>query len=270
MVTPMRKISRTLWFAPGLLALGMTACAVFFSSNSGKVRFIILTPGDPVIAIGGVQQFTLNVTFVDGVATEPGPASATWTTSNPSVAVVNLQGQATGVNAGTAVITGTYKGVSGSTVLTVTAASGVNFLVSGSGSSLRVSFLKTGRKFLYAVNSAEDTISIYETSGGQEPDRLAGIVSAAPGRGPGWLAISASGKFLYVANHGSGNISVFVIDPATGRLGSVSGSPFDAGGRVWAVAVESSGEILFGIDWNTSAVIEFHLDAASGALEMWR
>jgi len=266
----MRKISRTLWFAPVLLALGVSACAVFFESNSGKVQFVILTPGDPVIAVGGVQQFTLNVTLVDGVVSQPDHASATWTTSNPSVAVVNSQGEATGVHAGTAVITGTYKGVSGSTVLTVNAASSVNFLVSGSGIRLKVSFLKTGRRFLYAVNSADDTISVYEMGGPHDPDQLASIVSVAPGRGPGWLAISASGKFLYVANHGSGNISVFVIDPATGRLGSAPGSPFDAGGRAWAVAVEPNGEILSAIDFMSSSVTDFHLDTASGALELWR
>lgn len=266
----MRKISRTLWFAPGLLAIGVSACAVFYTSNSGKVRFVILTPGDPVIAIGGVQQFTLNVTLVDGVVTQPDPASATWASSNPSVAIVNSQGEATGVHAGTAVITGTYKGISGSTVLTVSPASSVNFRVSGSGSSLKVSFLKTGRRFLYAVNSADDTISVFETSSPPDPDRLASVVSAAPGWGPGWLAISASGKFLYVANHGSGNISAFVIDPATGRLGSVPGSPFDAGGRAWAVVVEPNGDILSAIDFMSSSVTEFHLDTASGALELWR
>lgn len=266
----MRKISRRLWFAPGLLALGVSACAVFFTSNSGKVRFIIVTPGNPVIAIDGVQQFTLNVTLVDGVVTQPDPASATWASSNPSVAVVNSQGQATGVHAGTAVITGTYKGISGSTALTVNAASSVNILVSGSGSSLKVNFLKTGRSFSYGLNSADDTIAVYETGGLQDQQRLEGVVSVAPARGPGWLAISASGKFLYVANHGSGNICVFVIDPATGRLGSVPGSPFDAGGRAWALAVEPNGDILSAIDFMSSSVTEFHLDTASGALEMWR
>lgn len=266
----MRKISRTLWFAPGFLALGVCACSVFFFSNSGKVRFIIVTPGNPVIVIGGVQQFTLNVTLVDGVVTQPDPASATWTSANPSVAAVNSQGQATGLKAGTATITGTYKGVSGSTTLTVDAASRVNILVSGTGSSLKVSFLQTGRRFLYAVNSADDTISVFETSSPPDSNQLASVVSVVPGRGPGWLAISASGRFLYVANHGSGNISAFVIDPATGRLGSVPGSPFDVGGRAWALAVEPNGDILSAIDFMSSSVTEFHLDTASGGLEMWR
>lgn len=266
----MWKINRRLWFVPGLLASGVCACAVFFVNNSGKVRFIIVTPGNPAIVIGGVQQFTLNVTFVDGVVTQPDPASATWTSSNPSVAAVNSQGQATALKVGTATITGTYKGASGSTVLTVEAASSVNFLVSGSASSLKVSFLKTGRSFSYVLNSADDTISVFEAGDSQDLNRLEGVVSVAPARGPGWLAISASGKFLYVANHASGNISAFVIDPATGRLGSVPGSPFDVGGRVWAVEVESSGGMLSATDFNTSSIREFHVDAPSGGLELWR
>ncbi|TAM82480.1 MAG: hypothetical protein EPN47_07400 [Acidobacteria bacterium] len=270
METPMRKVSRRLWFAPGLLALGMCACAVFYVSNSEKVRFVIITPGNPVIVIGGVQQFALNVTFVDGVVTQPDPTSGVWTSSNSSVAVVNSQGQATGVKAGTAVITGTYKGVSGSTVLAVNAASSVNFRVSGSASTLKVSFLKTGRNFSYVLNPADDTIAVYGSGGLQGQDRLESVVSVAPGHSPGWLAIGPSGRFLYVANHGSANISVFVIDPATGRLGSVPGSPFDVGGGVWAVAVESSGRMLSVMDFNASSAKEFQVEAASGAVELWR
>src|SRR5574337_1555323 len=151
-------------------------------------------------------------------------------------------------------------GVSGSTVLTVSVASSVNFLVRGSAGSLKVSFLKTARSFSYVLNSADDTISVFEAGDSQDRDRLESVVSVAPGSGPGWLAIGPSGRFLYVANHGSGNISVFAIDSASGRLGSVPGSPFDVGGRVWAVAVEFSGGILSATDFNAPSVREFHIE----------
>ena len=109
---------------------------------------------------------------------------------------------------------------------------------------------------------------IEKTAGPDHGNRLQGVVSVVPGRGPGWLATSSSGKFLYVANHRSANISVFLIDPATGRLGSVPGSPFDVEGGVWIVAVNSSGGILFATDLRTLSVTELHIDTGSGALEL--
>src|SRR2546427_1308338 len=49
-------------------------------------------------------------------------------------------------------------------------------------------------------------------------------VSVSPGRGPVWMAIHPLGKFLYVVNRTSENISAFSIDAATGRLQPVVGS----------------------------------------------
>jgi DNA-binding beta-propeller fold protein YncE len=267
METPMWKTRHRLWFAPGLLVLGTCACAVFITSNNVNIRLVTLTPANPAIAIGDVQQFIANVTYDDGVVTQPAPAYVLWESSDPYVAVVDSQGRATGLRAGSAVVTGTYMGVSGSTVLAVVKTIGVGVRVSGSASELNVKFLKSGRSFSYLVNPADDTISIYETGGHQAVNRLQGVVSVAPAQGPGWLAVSSSGKFLYVANHKSANISVFVIDPATGRLGSVPGSPFDVEGGAWIVAVNPSGGILSATDLRTSSVTDLNIDAESGALE---
>lgn len=262
----MLKICYRLWFTAGLLLLEMCACAVLISYNAAKIRFVALTPGNPTIAIGDVQQFILNVTYEDGVVTQPSPALAIWATSNPSVAAINSQGQATGLKPGTAVITVTYKGVSGSTVLTVAAPKSVNIRVSGSATSLKVSFLKSGRSYLYISNPADDMISVY-VNDPQDENRLESVVSVVPGRGPGWLAVSPSGRFLYVANHGSENISVFSIDPASGRLGDVPGSPFDIAGGVWAVAVEPNGRFLSATDLKNSSRTGLRIDIDLGALE---
>ena len=48
-----------------------------------------------------------------------------------------------------------------------------------------------------------------------------------------WVGVDPSGKFVYVTNHGSfgsgttvGGVSAYKIDPATGALSVISGSPF--------------------------------------------
>jgi uncharacterized protein YjdB len=59
---------------------------------------ITITPTQASAQVGGTQQFVANVTGVTNTA-------VTWRSESPSVATINAQGLATGVTAGTAVIT---------------------------------------------------------------------------------------------------------------------------------------------------------------------
>lgn len=95
------------------------------------------------------------------------------------------------------------------------------------------------RNFLYAANINSSDISAYridKTSG-----TLAAITPGSPfgalGTEPEGLAAS-SGGFLYSANHGSNNITRFVINPNTGELtqGQVFPNATDATGPI-AIAV---------------------------------
>ena len=52
-----------------------------------------------------------------------------------------------------------------------------------------------------------------------------------------WSLTDPSGKFAYVANASSSNVSVYAIDASSGALTAVSGSPFAAGSLPSAVAV---------------------------------
>jgi DNA-binding beta-propeller fold protein YncE len=51
------------------------------------------------------------------------------------------------------------------------------------------------------------------------------------------VAVDPTGKFAYVTNLGSNNVSGYTIDPMTGALTVISGSPFAAGSRPFSVAV---------------------------------
>ncbi|MEK7353891.1 MAG: Ig-like domain-containing protein, partial [Chloroflexota bacterium] len=81
---------------------------------------IAVTPTSPSIAAGLTQQFTAIGTYSD-LTTANLTASANWTSSNTTVAVINSAGLATSVAQGTTVITATWGSVSGSASLTVTA-----------------------------------------------------------------------------------------------------------------------------------------------------
>ena len=54
----------------------------------------------------------------------------------------------------------------------------------------------------------------------------------------GILANPLLAQFAYVANGGSNNVSGYTINPATGALAAISGSPFPAGVNPSSVAVD--------------------------------
>jgi 6-phosphogluconolactonase (cycloisomerase 2 family) len=70
-----------------------------------------------------------------------------------------------------------------------------------------------------------------------------GIEYFAPNR----IIVSPSANFLFVANDGSSDVSVFVIDPNTGTLTLIPGSPFATGGNGtggMALSATPNGEFL--------------------------
>ena len=88
--------------------------------TSAVIDSIAVVPSSPSIAKGLTQQFTANATLSDG-SIQDVTAAAAWTSSTTSVATIDGNGLAIGLNEGATTITATLTAVSGSTVLTVTA-----------------------------------------------------------------------------------------------------------------------------------------------------
>ena len=89
------------------------------------------------------------------------------------------------------------------------------------------------------------------------------------------IAVSSAGNLLFAANTGSDDISVFKIDPATGALTAVAGSPFATGnhpvppgnGRGISVAATPDGKFLMAAS-NASANIAVFSIGPTGALSL--
>jgi len=76
------------------------------------------------------------------------------------------------------------------------------------------------------------------------------------------IVASPTGAFLYVANGGSNNVSVFSINAASGGLTLVPGAPFataSQGGGDLALAVSPDNKFLFSGDTNTGEVTTFSI-----------
>jgi cytolysin (calcineurin-like family phosphatase) len=86
--------------------------------TTATLQSITATPDDAEVAVGATDQLAATALYSDG--TEQDITSlATWGSGTQSVATVAASGLASGVTAGSSVMTATFEGVSGGTTLTV-------------------------------------------------------------------------------------------------------------------------------------------------------
>jgi 6-phosphogluconolactonase (cycloisomerase 2 family) len=105
---------------------------------------------------------------------------------------------------------------------------------------------------VYAINASNGTLT------------RVGTTATATGTTPVKMAIDPTGKFAYVANNGSGNVSAYTINN-DGTLTAISGSPFPAGsGSSW-VTVDPSGLFLYVTNQNDSTMTIYQI-SSTGAL----
>jgi 6-phosphogluconolactonase len=129
--------------------------------------------------------------------------------------------------------------------------SGVLTQLSGSpysvGDGAHSLVLHPSGKFLYAANPAqnENDISLFTIASNGTLTEVFPRTSVAPdGSEPELLAMDPAGSFLYVANAGTFNISVFSIDSGTGALTQV-GPAFPIGLSLLNMRLTPSGNYLY-------------------------
>ena len=71
--------------------------------------------------------------------------------------------------------------------------------------------------------------------------------------------------FAYVPNYLGKNVSGYAIK-ADGSLAQLAGSPFEAGGTPWGVAIDPKGKFVYVTDLTFGVVYAYTIDARSGAL----
>jgi len=122
------SISATLSGVSGSTILTVTAATL---------QSIAVMPASPSISKGLTQQFTATGTYTDN-STQNLSSQVTWASATTATATISTGGLATGAGAGTSSISATLSGVSGSTILTVTAATLQSILVTPANPSIVV------------------------------------------------------------------------------------------------------------------------------------
>jgi uncharacterized protein YjdB len=100
---------------------GSVSGSTILTVTGPTLSSIALTPANPSVAKGLTDQFTATGTYSDN-STQNITSSVTWVSLTPGVATISSGGLAKGVGAGSSTIQATMGSVTGSTVLTVTAA----------------------------------------------------------------------------------------------------------------------------------------------------
>jgi 6-phosphogluconolactonase len=132
-----------------------------------------------------------------------------------------------------------------------------------------LAFGRDGRH-VYVLNEMHLTVTVF----GYDAGRLREVqtVSTRPaGTKPGAddsgaeVQLHPGGRFLYTSNRGPDSITVFSIDPASGRLTRLDETP--TGGRTPRnFAVDPTGRFLLAANQNSDRVVVFRIDAETGRL----
>jgi 6-phosphogluconolactonase len=212
-----------------LVGLGLVSCGTSSSSNNvvaGTGLLYVTTQGNSSISAWGINLATgVITTNGNAVATGNGPAAVV--TAGTAVFVANKQDNT--ISSYTINADGTL--AAGGSAVTA-------------GTTPVAMAVDPGGKFLYVANQgdfadpASGTISVFGVQG-TTLTPSASVSTATPGvlsgTGPVSLAITADGKYLYVANEFTNTVSAYSVN--SGALTLVPGSPYPVGTTPSAVAL---------------------------------
>ena len=191
---------------------------VTVSVNNVSATSITVTPITASIPAGVTQLFTATATFSDAT-TQDISANASWSSDNTAVATVNVIGRALGISAGTANITATFGGQSGTAQLTVSTATLVSLAITPTNTILApgstVSYQALGT---YSDGSKQYLLSTWSSS---DPT-VVSVVS--PGIATGLQAGSAT----ITATYGTVTSNPAGVIVTTSSLASISVTPSTA------------------------------------------
>lgn len=227
------------------------------------------------IAAGATSQFTATGKYSNGTSQDV-TATANWTSATTSVATISNTsgsiGLATGVSAGTSVITATLSGVSGTSTLTVTPATLVSLAITPTNPTIAphttLPFTATGTYTDKSTKditttvvwaSSEPAIATIGASTGIVTSLTTGTTSINAVSGtiqsnPVTLTVSSQ-LFAYATNFGDGTLSQYSVG-ANGALTPLGTPTVTLSFQPFAITVEPTGQYAYVADYGSDLVSE--------------
>lgn len=176
--------------------LGMVSGTTALTVTAAKLVSVLVTPANPSLPAGTTQALVATASYSDNTSVVV-TTTAVWSSSAAAVATVSnaagSQGQVTGVALGTATITATFSGVSGTSTVTVAAPTVSQVVVSPIASSVRVG--QTVRYTATAIlsnNTQRDVTTQAMWSSSSPTTASLGQAQGGPGGGGGGVMATAN------------------------------------------------------------------------------
>jgi uncharacterized protein YjdB len=210
----------------------------------GALTGVQLSPVDSTIAVGWTQQFVATALYSDGTS-ETVTGASTWISSDTTVAQVDdasAKGRTTGLASGSIAISATYRGLVGSTMLTVSSATISSISIFPASRSVAVGTVVQFRaSAIYSDGTSKDVTGI-ATWTSSSP----GVAQVSDGVNKGQATALSHGSATISATWGGvTGKAAFTVTAAT--LSSIQVTPFTASSAVGqpvyfrAVAIYSDG-----------------------------
>ncbi|MGC1872116.1 MAG: Ig-like domain-containing protein [Acidobacteriaceae bacterium] len=167
-------------FVALLLVAVSTGCGASSSDPSPikTLKAVSASPATASIAAGATQQFTATATYSDG-STANVTSTATWMSAGTGVATINASGMTTAVAAGSTTITASLSGMSGTAMLTVTAATKTITAIAVTPANPSITAGATQQFTATATYSDNSTANVTSTATWTSSNKAAATISAA-------------------------------------------------------------------------------------------
>jgi hypothetical protein len=175
-----------------LVALAGVSCRGFFVNPT--LSSINVAPQSASLAIGKTLQFT--ATGVNNDGTNASLRNLTWTSSDITIATITTGGLAKGVAAGTATITATDGGITGSSTLTI-GSTGNTLIISPANQTVSLSLQGNSLQFTATLNGQNVT----STTDWSSSNTSVAFFSTTS---PGLATLQSAGSTTITATNNSG------------------------------------------------------------------
>lgn len=135
----------------------------------------------------------------------------------------------------------------------------ITISIDPSGDLVYVTNLNSGTISSHRINPISGALSLVQTA----RTRLSPTAFAIS---TGIAAATYSARYAYVANEGSNSISAFGINPSTGVLSAISGSPFGTGTQPVSITSDPKGRFVYAINTSSNSITAYQVNSGDGTL----
>ncbi|MET0535901.1 MAG: beta-propeller fold lactonase family protein [Steroidobacter sp.] len=143
-----------------------------------------------------------------------------------------------------------------------------NGLITDANVTVEVACRDTAPTFAYALNQGDGTLASYaiEAGSGQLHPRFVAKTGATPAQVVTYRPANGN-QFSYVSNQDTDNVSGFELDPRSGVLTEISGSPFASGGdRPATLTLHPTRPFLYALNEDGASIAAYPVSADTGVL----